>query len=125
MTSNKHKGIRCALVYNDEVAKLSREHNNANILAMGGRVVGAGLALKIAKKINGSVVNADAMQIYKDLSIVTARPTETQNVPHLLYGYLDAYSQGTVQDWLNRVVPILESTKKTILGNRTLFIFPY
>ena len=44
---NKVKGIRCAKVSNVEEATLTREHNDANILCMGGRVVGAGLAIKI------------------------------------------------------------------------------
>ncbi len=37
MAANRHKGIRAALVHSDEYAKLCREHNDANILAMGGR----------------------------------------------------------------------------------------
>jgi len=47
MAANKVKGIRCALCHDVFSAKATREHNNANILAMGGRVVGPGLALMI------------------------------------------------------------------------------
>jgi len=47
ITANKIKGIRCALCHDVFSAEATRLHNNANILAMGGRVVGAGLALKI------------------------------------------------------------------------------
>ncbi len=47
ITANKVKGIRCALCHDCFSAQATREHNDANILAMGGRVVGAGLALKI------------------------------------------------------------------------------
>ena len=47
MAANKIKGIRAALCSDVFSARMSREHNNANVLAMGGRVVGAGLALKI------------------------------------------------------------------------------
>ena len=47
MTLNKHQGIRAALCWNAEIAHLARQHNDANILAMGARVVGPGLALKI------------------------------------------------------------------------------
>lgn len=47
ITANKVKGIRCALCSDCFSAQATREHNDANILAMGGRVVGAGLALKI------------------------------------------------------------------------------
>lgn len=47
ITANKVKGIRCALCSDCFSAEATREHNDANILALGGRVVGAGLALKI------------------------------------------------------------------------------
>lgn len=47
ITANKMKGIRCALCHDVFSAEATRQHNDANVLAMGGRVVGAGLALKI------------------------------------------------------------------------------
>lgn len=47
ITANKFKGIRCALCTDCFCAQATREHNDANVLALGGRVVGAGLALKI------------------------------------------------------------------------------
>ena len=47
ITANKVKGIRCALCSDCFSAEATRLHNDANILAMGGRVVGAGLAVKI------------------------------------------------------------------------------
>ena len=49
ITANKIKGIRAALCGDCFSAKATREHNDANILAMGARVVGAGLALEIVK----------------------------------------------------------------------------
>lgn len=49
ITANKFKGIRAALCHDCFSAKATREHNNANILAMGARVVGAGLAIEIVK----------------------------------------------------------------------------
>ena len=47
IAANKVKGIRAALCHDCFSAQATREHNNANILAMGARVVGPGLALKI------------------------------------------------------------------------------
>lgn len=47
ITANKVKGIRCALCTDCFMAEATRQHNDANVLALGGRVVGAGLALKI------------------------------------------------------------------------------
>ena len=49
ITANKVKGIRCALCGDVFSAKATREHNDANILAMGARVTGPGLALEIVK----------------------------------------------------------------------------
>ena len=45
------------------------------------------LSVELAKKYNGEIINADAMQIYKDLNIGTAkiRDDEKENIPHLLY----------------------------------------
>ncbi len=47
IAANKVKGIRCALCTGVEMARLSREHNNANILAMGGRLIDHGMALEM------------------------------------------------------------------------------
>ena len=83
------------------------------------------LALRIAQKEQGSVINADAMQIYKDLTIISARPSleEMKGIPHLLYGYADAWSQGTVQDWLKKVTPILKEIKNpVIVGGTGMYI---
>lgn len=49
ITANKVQGIRCALVHDLFSAKVTREHNNSNILAMGERVIGPGLARSIAE----------------------------------------------------------------------------
>ena len=57
------------------------------------------LALRLAERIGGIVINADSMQVYGDLAVITARPTpaEEARVPHRLYGHVDAavnYSVG-------------------------------
>ena len=49
ISANKVKGIRCALVHDVFSAKATRQHNNANMLAMGERVIGPGLANEIVK----------------------------------------------------------------------------
>lgn len=49
IAANKVKGIRCALVHDVFSAKATREHNNSNMIAMGGRVIGPGLAREIVK----------------------------------------------------------------------------
>ncbi len=49
MVANKVKGIRCALCWNPEIARLSRAHNDANVLALGQRAVSEEMALEILK----------------------------------------------------------------------------
>ena len=50
-------------------------------------------SLRLAKAVNGTIINADSLQVYEDVPILTARPTpeEQENVPHLLYGFLNAF----------------------------------
>lgn len=47
---NRHKGIRAALCHDEFTAEMSKRHNNANVLVLGGRVLGTELALRIAQK---------------------------------------------------------------------------
>ena len=49
MTANKVHGVRCALCWNGEVARLSRQHNDANVLSLGQRVIPEDVALKIVR----------------------------------------------------------------------------
>ncbi|MFA9560620.1 ribose 5-phosphate isomerase B [Evansella sp. AB-rgal1] len=49
IAANKVKGVRCALVHDLFTAKVTREHNDTNVLAMGARVIGPGVALEIAR----------------------------------------------------------------------------
>jgi tRNA dimethylallyltransferase len=59
------------------------------------------LALALAEREHGVVINADSAQVYRDLRIVSARPSEEeeQRVPHRLYGYRDAASPCSAADW--------------------------
>ncbi len=59
------------------------------------------LALVLAERLNGTIINADAMQTYRELRILTARPTpeEEARVPHLLYGVRPAAETGSVAWW--------------------------
>lgn len=59
------------------------------------------LALRLAEALNGVVINADSMQLYRDLRIVTARPSpaDEATAPHRLYGVLDAAERGSAAWW--------------------------
>src|SRR6266850_2608931 len=60
------------------------------------------LALELAQKSGGVVINTDSMQVYRDLRIVTARPTpaEEARVPHRLYGHVDAAANFSAGSWV-------------------------
>ncbi len=59
------------------------------------------LALAVAEKFDGTIINADSMQVYRDLAILTSRPgaDETVRVPHRLYGVLDGESPCSAARW--------------------------
>jgi len=59
------------------------------------------LALELAAAVGGTIINGDALQIYRDLRILSARPDEAvlARVPHRLYGYLDAAERGSAGRW--------------------------
>jgi tRNA dimethylallyltransferase len=59
------------------------------------------LALALAERAGGTIVNADSAQVYRDLRVVTARPTpdEEARIPHRLYGYRDAGEICSSADW--------------------------
>lgn len=63
ITANKVKGIRAALCHDVFSAKATREHNNANILAMGERVIGTGLALEIVNMFLNTEFSNDERHI--------------------------------------------------------------
>ena len=62
-------------------------------------------AIKIAKKIKGEIINADSMQVYKQLKILSARPDPTQykKIKHHLYGFHDVTKNFSTGDWLKLV----------------------
>jgi tRNA dimethylallyltransferase len=59
------------------------------------------LALALAERFIGTIINADSMQVYRDLRIITARPSkeEETRVPHRLYGHVDAAENYSVGRW--------------------------
>src|ERR1700674_5736558 len=63
------------------------------------------LALELAEKLGGTIVNADSMQVYRDLRVITARPSpqEEARVPHRLYGHVDARENYSVGRWCRDV----------------------
>jgi tRNA dimethylallyltransferase len=71
------------------------------------------LALGLAGEIGGTIINADSMQVYRDLRLITARPTaeEEARAPHRLYGHVDAAENYSVGRWLSDVRPVLDEVR--------------
>ena len=71
-------------------------------------------AVKIAKKINGEIINADSMQVYKKLKILTARPNkeEQKKVKHHIYGVVDLNKKFSTGQWLGIAIKTIREIKK-------------
>lgn len=68
-------------------------------------------ALEIARETDGVIINADAMQVYRELTILTARPSEAEEAaaPHWLYGHVPASESYSVARWLADATAALEA----------------
>ena len=71
-------------------------------------------AIKIAKKINGEIVNADSMQVYRELKILTARPNkrEQKKIKHHMYGVVDLNKKFSTGEWLKAAIKKIREIKK-------------
>jgi len=71
-------------------------------------------AIKLAKKINGEIVNADSMQVYKELKILSARPDpkDYQKIKHHLYGFHNVKKSFSTGDWIKLAVKKINELKK-------------
>ena len=71
-------------------------------------------SIKIAKKIKGEIINADSMQVYKQLKILTARPNKKDqtNIKHHLYGVIDLTKNFSTGQWLKLVIKTIKDVRK-------------
>ena len=71
-------------------------------------------AVKLAKKIRGEIINADSMQVYKELKILTARPVknEYQKIKHHLYGFQSVKKNFSTGKWLKLATEKIYTIKK-------------
>ena len=76
------------------------------------------LSISLANKVNGAVINSDSMQVYKNLEILTARPSinEMKSIDHHLYGFVDGNERYNVERWCNDAAAVI---KKTSANNLT------
>lgn len=100
----------------------SRGENDKAVLIAGPTASGkSALALELARQTGGVVINADSMQVYRDLRVLTARPTpeEEAQVPHRLYGHVDAAVNFSAGAWVADAARVLEQVR----GQNRLPIF--
>ena len=86
-------------------------------------------AVQLAKKINGEIINADSMQVYKELKIISARPSQKdyQNIKHHLYGFQSIKKNFSTGDWLKlinkKILDLRKREKISILVGGTGLYF--
>ena len=87
------------------------------------------LALRLAKKINGVIINSDSMQIYSNLEILTARPSkkDCEIAKHELYGYVNGSERYNVAKWCDDILRIITLNKRNnipsiIVGGTGMYI---
>ena len=86
-------------------------------------------AIQLAKKINGEVINADSMQVFKELKILTARPKQKdlKNIKHHLYGFKSVKDNYSTGNWLNdaklKIINIKKKNKVPIFVGGTGLYF--
>ena len=83
------------------------------------------LSLDLAYRTNGQIINADSIQVYEDVPLLTARPTtkEVKDIPHHLFGYLDAFAVNNAHDWLQHLPSLVDSIDTPIfVGGTGLYI---
>ncbi|MGY4619042.1 tRNA dimethylallyltransferase [Bradyrhizobium sp. USDA 4472] len=93
---------------------MSERHSSKAVLIAGPTASGkSALALELALNVGGVVINADSMQVYRDLRIITARPTEDEQarVPHCLYGHVDAAVNFSAGAWVADAATVLERAR--------------
>jgi tRNA dimethylallyltransferase len=89
-------------------------NSNKAVLIAGPTASGkSALALQLAQKTGGVVINTDSMQVYRDLRVLTARPTpkEESAVPHRLYGYVDASVNFSAGAWVADAARVLTEAR--------------
>ena len=92
----------------------SHVENDKAVLIAGPTASGkSALALDLAEKTGGVVINADSMQVYRDLRVLTARPTpgEEARVPHRLYGHVDAAVNFSAGSWVADAAAVLAEVR--------------
>ena len=99
---------------------------NAPVLIAGQTASGKSqIAMDIAEKQGGIIINADAIQVYKNWRILTARPSsiDEAKIKHKLYGHIDGTTDYSVGTWIKEVKKIISSNSRPIIVGGTGLYF--
>jgi len=110
--------------------KINLDSTKKIIIISGATASGkSNLAIKLAQQNNGAIINADALQIYQDLPILSAQPTQEQQsqINHYLYGIFSAQQKISVGIWLKMVAEIVKKIQQEnkipiIVGGNGMYI---
>lgn len=87
------------------------------------------LSIEVARKLDGEIVNADSMQVYQELKVISARPddAEMDGVPHHLFGHVPASERYSTGQWLEQARPVIEDIQKrgktaVVVGGTGLYL---
>ncbi|MEM1147355.1 MAG: tRNA (adenosine(37)-N6)-dimethylallyltransferase MiaA [Pseudomonadota bacterium] len=72
------------------------------------------LSMALAKRLDGEVINADSMQVYRDLRVISARPAaaDINGIPHHLFGHIAASERYSTGKWLDQVKPVIAKVQR-------------
>ena len=90
--------------------------NQSKIILISGPTASgkSSFSIKVAKKINGEIINADSMQVYKTLSVLTARPSKKnqKDIKHHLYGVVNLNKNFSTGQWLEAAIKNIKAIQK-------------
>ena len=108
------------------IENIAENNKNTPILIAGQTASGkSDLAFQIAEKLDGTIINADAIQVFSNWRILTARPSaeDEAKIKHKLYGHVDGDLDYSVGTWLKQIKKILSDTSKPIIVGGTGLYF--
>ena len=106
-------GLHISVATRDMQVNSLQESSKAVLIAGPTASGKSALALELAQKTGGVIINADSMQVYRDLRVITARPTpeEEARVPHRLYGHVDAAVNFSAGHWVADAAAVLAEVR--------------
>src|ERR1700748_1833883 len=113
LSSAGSAGLPMSVATRDIAVHAPRRETQAVLIAGPTASGKSALALELAERTGGVIINTDSMQVYRDLRIITARPTphEEARVPHRLYGNVDAAVNCSAGHWVNDAAAVLAEVR--------------